>query len=313
MENKIIHSITAYSCKICQKYKNVDLLTTSSEQKLELKSLLQEYFYYINKCKIDKNTNRTIKLSNSFREEQLNDEIVRIVFQPDAGKALENFSVINHNTNKIKKYNGEENSAIYPHYVFCYTSDTSNILVFHHYGQSGCKTVFQNTFNKFLSEKGLKAHLDILMSSDMFNEYNSYSPQKLKLITTYNKKSSDKADNISEEQKVIEQEVIISLTAPRAKNIREWIKNFSSLKKQPDIDELKNILIKDNYSADFEEVKLAVRFGNFIRSISLSDFSGKIAEYDITDKIRILADRTIDETTFFAVVDDYVLSLIEQE
>lgn len=313
MENKLVHSITAYSCKICQKYKSEDLLSTDNEHKIELENLLAEYFEYINNCKIDQNTNRAIKLSNSILKKQINDNTTRIIFKPDAGKALENFSVINISTNKIQKFNGDENSAIYPHYVFCYTNNNKNIFVFHHYGQSGCKTVFSNTFNRFLGEKHLIAHFDVLMSDEMLDESNSYSPQKLKLITTYNEKSSDKADNVSEESKKTEQEIIISLEAPRAKNIKEWIKKLSQTRKQPDIDELKEILIEDNYSTDFEEAKLSVKFGKVTRLISLSEFSGLIAEYDITDKIRILADRTIEEESFFSVVDTYALSFLEQE
>lgn len=306
MENKLNHSITAYSCRICLKYKSDNLL---SSNKVDIFELLKEYFEYIRKCKIDNGIGRAIKLSEAISEEQISGNIKRIIIKPDAGKALENFSVINTKTNKVQKFDGDKNSAMYSHYVFCYTGKGKTIFVFHHYGQSGCKTVFLKTFNNFLKDRKLIAHFDVLLSKEMFNENESYIPEKLKLITTYNALSTDKADNVQEEQKKIEQEIIISLRAPRAKSIQEWIKN---IKAQPNIEELRELLIQNDYSDNFEEAKVSVKFGKVSRLVSLSEFSGLIAEYDITDKIEIMADRTICEK-LFPVVDDYALSFFEQE
>lgn len=311
MPNTIIQSITAYTCRICKKYSETDLLCVQGEEKKDIFELLDEYFKYINKCKVDTGTQRAIMLNENINKTVISNGLKRIIVKPDAGKALENFSVINISSNKILKYSGDDNSAIYPHYVFCYSNGEKCVFVFHHYGQSGCKTVFQNTFNKFLSEKGLIARFDVLMSNEMFEEEKSTSSmQKLKLISTYNDISSDIADNAKGEQKKTEQEVIISLDAPRAKNIKEWLKK---IKKQPDLQELKNILIEDAYYSDFEEAKVLVKFGKAARLISLSDFSGMIAEYDITNKIEVLPDKTIREDGFFSVVDEYASSFFEQE
>lgn len=312
MAKVLTHSITAYSCTICEKYKKVDLLTSEEENHVDIVALLNDYAKYINKCIVDKGTSRAIKLNEDITCTDINSTTKRIIIKPDAGKALQNFSVINTKTNKVSKFNGNDNSAIYPHYVFCYTNNAKVIFIFHHFGQSGCKTVFENTFNKFLATKDLISHFDIILSSEMFDDEKTYVPQKLRLLTTYTeKKSSDKADNDGEPLKKIEQEVIISLEAPNAHGIKDLINKYKT--KKPNIDELKRVLVDSNYTSNFEEAKLTVKFGNAIRLISLSEFSGLIGDYDITDKVEIMADHTINETTFFPVVDKYALTLIKQE
>ena len=81
----------------------------------------------------------------------------------------------------------------------------------------------------------------------------------------------------------------------------------------PTIDELKQILIKDNFSNDFEDAKLTVKFGKVRRRISLSEFSGMMAEYDITEKITILADGSVYTETLTKVADEYALSFFDNE
>lgn len=314
MNNKIIHSLTAYQCRVCKKYgiENLLLKDNAGEDYVNLRELLDEFFDYIKICKIDKYTNRAIMLSVDAVAETIEDSITRIYIEPNAGKALENFSVVNHNTNKLNRYKGEDNSAVYNHNVYFYLSENKNIFVFHRYGQSGCKTAFLNTFNEFLSSKGLMAHLDVLMSDKMFDVYTHHEPEKISLITTYSDVSSDKADNIKNKvKKKIEQETIITLNSPRAQNLKGWLRGVTQ--NTPTIDELKQVLIKDNFSNDFEDAKITVKFGKVRRRISLSEFSGMMAEYDITEKITILADGSVYTETLTKVADEYALSFFNKE
>ena len=63
-KRKVAHSLTAYSCRICTKYHSNNLLagTEEIETAVDLSSLLDEYFAYIRKSKIDGYTSRTILL-----------------------------------------------------------------------------------------------------------------------------------------------------------------------------------------------------------------------------------------------------------
>lgn len=311
-KEKIVQSITAYRCRICKKYCNEDLLIECEKNKhpLDLEKLLYLFFEYIKKCQIDKYTNRALLLSQPAESASINNSLVRIHIQPNAGKALENFSVVNYETNEVKGYRGEEHSAVYAHNVIFYLKENANVFVFHHYGQSGCKTAFLNTFNDFLAPMGLMAHLDVLLSNEMFNDSTKYVPEKISLITTYSDISTDKADNLGNKaRKKVEQEVIISLDAPRAENIKDWFQNITA--KQPSIDELKTILIKDDFPGDFEDAKLTLKFGKVRRRVSISEFTGAMAEYDITNKLEIYADGSVNMNSLYALSDEYALLFFE--
>lgn len=313
MDNrKVTHSFTAYECIICQKYHNENLLIKSEKNKMpiNLSNLLDEYFDYIKKSKIDEYTSRTILLQKSKEEYNITENIKRIVVSPKSGKANQDFTVVEHDTNEITMFDGSKNSAIYSHNVFCYLNEVRNIFIFHRYGQSGCKTAFLNTFNDFLSSKNLVCHFDVLMSQGMFEGYEKYQPEKLSLITTYEDVSSDIADNVKKKKrKKVAQEVIIVLNSPKATNIVEFFSNIT--KKQPTIQELKSVLIKDSFPAQFDDAKLTLKFGKIRRKISLAEFSGLIAEYDITNELEYFADGSVKYESLYALADQYALSFLE--
>lgn len=106
-----------------------------------------------------------------------------------------------------------------------------------------------------------------------------------------------------------EEQRYASLNAPRAGNIKRWFQNIST--KQPSIDELKTVLIKDNFPGNFEDAKLTLKFGKVRRRISLSEFTGVIAEYDITDKLELYADGSVKQDSLYKLVDEYALHFLE--
>ena len=310
--DRIIQSITAYRCRICRKYHNEDLLVKSekNETPLNLEEILRSFFGHIKKCQIDTYTSRALLLSHTAERAVLNNSIVRLHIQPDAGKALENFSVVNHHTNEVTGYKGDVHSAVYTHNVLIYLKEDDNVFVFHHYGQSGCKTAFLNTLNDFLEPLGMMAHFDVLMSNEMFTGTSQYVPEKISLITTYSDISTDKADNlVKKPRKKVEQETIISLNAPRAEGLKSWFKKIAT--KEPSIEELKTVLIRDNFPADFEDAKLTLKFGKVRRRIGLSEFTGMIAEYDITGKLELYADGSVVKESLYEIADEYALQFFE--
>ena len=312
-KRKISQSLTAYHCRICQKYHSEDLLDSGggSEQTVNLFDLLKDYFAFIKTSKIDERTNRTILLDSQAEESAIDDSVSRLIIRPKAGKANEPFTVVEHGSSQATHYDGKTCSAVYNHHVLCYQKDDKYIILFHRHGQSGCKTAFQNTFNEFLQSVDLVCHLDVLVSKGMFEGKEKFTPEKLSLLTTYCDLSSDAADNIGKaKQKKIEQEVIISLTAPRAENIVDYLHTL--FQKEPSLDELREILIQDQYPGEFDDAKLTLKFGQVRRKVSLSNFTGLIAEYDITNELEYFADGTIDEESLFALADQYALSFLEE-
>ena len=63
-KRKVAHSFTAYQCRICEKYRTENLLikTEENDEPWDLSELLDQYFEYIKKSKIDEYTSRTILL-----------------------------------------------------------------------------------------------------------------------------------------------------------------------------------------------------------------------------------------------------------
>ncbi len=313
-DDRLIQSITAYKCRICKKYHNEDLLDKSEENlnPLDLRTYLEKFFDYIKKYKIDIYTGKTLLLDQPSDFKELDDSVIRLHIQPKAGKAREDFSVVNCQTDEIHKFRGELYSAIYGYHVFFYLKENENIFIFHRYGKSGCKTVFLSLFNEFLKKEGLVAHLDVQMSNTLFDEASNHEVEKIHLIKTYNVESSDKADNIgNKSKKKIESETILSLDAPRARFIQRWL---TQLKHQPSVNELRSVLIKNDYNCrdDFQVAKVTVKLGNITRKISLEEFSGMIAEYDITDKIQLNEDGSIKVDSLYEEADKYALQLLNE-
>ena len=93
VKEKLVQSLTAYTCRICKKYHNENLLVKSdtNEKPLELCVLLEEFFEYIKRCKIDRYTGRAIMLSGSVNRGKIDDSIVRLHIHPMLEKLSKTF------------------------------------------------------------------------------------------------------------------------------------------------------------------------------------------------------------------------------
>ena len=316
MKRKITHSLIAYKCRVCKKYHNDNLLEMTEERPIlvDMKGLLIEYIDYIKSCKFDKRNNRAIVLKGNMKKENPSTNIEKYIISVEAGKSGEDFTVVNHNSNARSIFKGVDNSALYDHNVFCFFKETESIFVFHRYGKSGCKTAFNNVFNEFLAGKGLVLHLDVMLSSKMFDGQFRCEPSRISLISTYFNKSTDIADNLSKggRKKHISKEVIIHLASPEAMNIKNYL--LTKFGKKTTMNELKEIALLDNQNTDFDEAMVTVKFGEQSRKISIEQFSGQIADYDITNRLDYYDDEiTHKPESFVREVNDYALSLFEDE
>ena len=313
MSNKTALSITAYKCRICEKRKNEDLLTLEEEveTKVDFDKTIREYINNIQESQIGKKSNRTIKLAKDLKVEQIGDWTKYSIYSK-AGKLGEDFDVYNHTTKKNISYSGLENSAMYYQRTYCFYNQKTreNIFIFFRYGSGGCKTAFEDTLNQFLAVKKQIAHFDILLSSAMFDDDARCAPDTLSLITQYTPISSDSADNIKKIKKQVETETIIHLDSPKAKNVRGWLLNL--FKHKPSIDELKKITIEDKLGSDSDEAYVTLKIGKASRKIKIQDFTGTIAEYDITNKVEYYEDdKKFKEESLDDVVNNYAFSFFE--
>lgn len=313
---KTILTITAYSCRICEKRKNENLLELEEEiedKNVVLEDVIHDYVEYIKNPQIGKNSNRSIGLTKPLRIDYYN-EIEKISIFSEAGKLGEDFSVVNHDTFQKIEFTGDKNSAMYSQRTYCFINqDTKeNIFIFFRYGLGGCKTAFQETLNQFLSTKKQRAHFDIKLSPIMFADSALCMPEKLTLQTHYVPKSTDSAENIKKQpKKQLSKETIIYLDSPEANNIVGFFKNISQ--KKPTLDELRDITIQDNFGNDFDEAMLTLKIGNAKRKIRVQDFSGTLADYDITNKVEYYDDGVhFKEESLDKIINEYALSFFKK-
>ena len=71
-------------------------------------------------------------------------------------------------------------------------------------------------------------------------------------------------------------------------------------------------MIKDEFPSDFEDAKLTLKFGKVRRQISLSEFTGVIAEYDITEQLDLEMDGSISQESLRSISDKYALSFMQK-
>mgnify|MGYP003321131225 CR=1 FL=1 len=60
------------------------------------------------------------------------------------------------------------------------------------------------------------------------------------------------------------------------------------------------------------DAKLTLKFGKVRRRISLSEFTGLIAEYDITEQLELHADGSVSETSIRDISDKDALSFMQE-
>ena len=310
---KPILSLTAYKCRICEKRKNEDLLTMEEEveTKVDIESVLREYIEYIENPKIGKNSNRTIGIYKEVKIDEI-DDWKKYSLYTQAGKLGEDFDVYNHSTQKNISFSGEDNSAMYFQRTYCFINKETreNLFIFFRYGLGGCKTAFQETLNHMLASKNQIAHFDIQLSRAMFSDGNNGAPERLTLVTRYEPTSSDSAENIKKAKKKKMMETIIYLDAPNAFNMTNYLAR--PFDKKPTIEELKTITIKDNLGDSFDEAYVTLKFGRASRKIKVEDFTGTIAEYDITNKVEYYGGgKKFKEASLDVVVNDFALSFFE--
>lgn len=310
-------SITAYELKICESHKNIDLLTMQEdiEVNVKLSSVIEMFGQYVLKSKPGKYSNKVLLLNGKIKSEKVG-KLTKLSIPCLAGRAGEDFVLLNNKTQERKPYDGNDNSAVYGYNTFCYYNDESgeNLFIFVRHGLSGCKTVFEEVMNSMLAIEKRRVHFIVQLSSKSFEDSNKYYPKKLNLITyTEETPSSDIAENLNKSRrKETAREVVLNLESVKYRNIKEWFK--SNFGKKIAIDELKKVAISSGLDDAFDNAKVIMKINGVSRTINVSEFEGLIAEYDITDLLEYYEnDKKYKKASFDKIVDEYALSFFEGE
>ena len=293
------HSLVAYNCRIKYKERNNSFremfkeeIARKEDPKYTFPELMSDFCsYFLNEKKALKSSksDRVININEECKINSLNENISEYYLSLDAGKGDIEFAVVNNDdTNKKNKF-GKNESALYPHNVFFYFNNKTNdiIAIFHHYGNSACKTAFFNCVNKFLEDRGLYFVMDVVICNEVTDEYaDNAEPMKVNLVRKYNEIPEDKADHKKTKTKeFVDCEISLNLTSPRLLNVKKMYHDAvinKSMRKEATEQVLSSFNL-DNF--DYDEAKLVVNIGGIKKTIGLSTFSDLIGEHYITKEL----------------------------
>jgi hypothetical protein len=303
MSAETIHTLIAYECKLKEMYKREYIEPIEQEK---FRKIIKDFNESIKSASEYSAISRVMITYNDINLEELGRNKFRIILKPDVGIKGEEFDVANLKR-KTKVHYNSDHSAIYNHIVHSYYINGRVFFIFHRAGYSGCKTIFNYTFNDFLKKTELYSHFDIKLNNSITDENIATRPKTLTLIK--NVRKADASGNLNEITKEVEKEVTIHLGAPVFKDIIEKIRGF--IKRITNQDDLVQYL-SIRLNQEFDEAKLEIKLGRTTRTVSLEEFAGLIAEYDITEKLK-----SIDNLDFSKkltmISDEYIEMIISQE
>jgi|GEM_PF-250073 len=293
---KDIHTLTAYKCYFKYMERNNPLKDELSEAikneeapNLSVEDFFAEYISKGNKFLYGENVDRVVRLNRIESIEQKSN-FSRIHVVPRTGKQGIEITLINTKVLEKEDVNfGDDWSATYPHNIFAYQPKPEKgsqfTLMFHRVGGSGCKSVFLETANKVLKEKGIRINMEwVIPYTNQSNANVDVVPRKVNLLFQKDNNSPDPADHVrgKKEKKVTIKELSLNLTAKENSKIATIFRNMS----------LKTITkeeafatIQSETSPEFNAAKVAVRIGKTEKMVSWDDFENLFDGFDITEKL----------------------------
>lgn len=303
MSTDTIHTLIAYECKLKEMYKREYI---EPIEYADFIKIVEEFNESIKTASEYSSISRVMITYNDIEQEELNNNKYRLILKPDVGIKGEEFDVANLKKRTKVHYNSDH-SAIYNHIVHLYYINGRVFFIFHRAGYSGCKTIFTHSFNDYLKKSGLYSHFDIKLNNSIADENIATRPQTLTLVRKVRK--ADASGNLNKITKEVEKEVTIHLGAPTFKDIIERIRDF--IKKVTNQEDLVNYLAI-RLKQEFDDAKLEIKLGRTTHTVSLEEFAGLIAEYDITEKLKKI-DNVEFSTKLKMISDEYIDMIMDQE
>ena len=297
------HSLTAYRCSFSYLERNNPIVTDEMKEAIKngespnysLEMFTADYISAVSSLPDEQIADRAILLTQITSTESLPNNVTRIHLQPQAGKHGEPLTVVEKATNRRHRYN-KDDVALYDYNVFFYKSDMDIIAIFHRKGTSGCKTVFLETANNALREKGMRLNMKLLVPLDKYHNMQNATPSQLILKWTVPvDESSDIADNLRKRAKNkkiktrVVQNLSINLRADESNPIKSIINNLikGNLDEKVALTEITTKYLGDDNRNNFNDAIVDLKIGNRIVSkFRFGEIENHIGAYDITDKLK---------------------------
>lgn len=299
--NVSMQTITAYRYRIIDAKSRQPMPSgDGTDGTIDIVALLDEFAVYMEKTKISPTTQKALSLIKTANT-QSSVAKACVHFKATAGKYGQRTVAVNINDERRKTELGTDNAICHFYNVFFYVENTTgdNICIFHRYGRGGCKTVFLELFNRFLSAKGMRVEMYALVSPEQESILKTGRKTKLRLLKNSSKAphSSDIADNMRPPKRMsnnTEMELTINLRnrkiASKAASINDVIfgnKTVAEVFEIPD-------------DFEYDQAKLEMYIGNQQRTVDLDNIGALLCELDITHKLSYDVDN---EPTYASISD----------
>lgn len=319
-------TLTAYKCKFDYLRRNNPLIEEQREAiktgqlpRYTLSDFINDYVASASRLAVGENSDRAIQFSSTdWRQENIRDGAIRWALTPRSGKQGKPVTVMK--TSTLKQYNyGPDTAALYDHYVFLYEHNGSIIAIFHRQNGSGCKSVFLETANKMLKEKGLKLSMELCMP---LSEVNSQAiPTQITLQCVRQVTSSDIADYSERRKKPIVVKTLgLNLSVQDNSKVRDKVSNFVNAIKLGKIDadvafaRLKAELSDSDEYNEYNDAEIQVNIGRRRKTVPWKDVENILGGYDISEKLYSEYRQTGDFIgTLTKLADNYYYMMLSDE
>jgi len=179
-----MQTITAYRYRIIDTKSRQPMTSgDGTDGTINIVALLDEFAVYMEKTQISPTTQKALSLTKT-PTTQSSVAKACVHFKATAGKYGQRTVAVNINDERRKTELGTDNAICHFYNVFFYVEDTAddNICIFHRYGRGGCKTVFLEMFNRFLSVQGMRVEMYALVSPEQESILKTGRKTKLRLM-----------------------------------------------------------------------------------------------------------------------------------
>lgn len=288
-----IDTLTAYNCKFDFLRRNNpmiedqrDAIRNGESPEFGFSDFLDLYSEYTKKLAIGENADRAIMMPK--------EQIIPFALSecscwhiiPSAGKQGRPVTVIK--TTSGKRYDfGADSAALYDHHVFCYTNNEHIVLIFHRQNGSGCKSVFLETANKLLREKGLKLEMNLVVP--VADQLSSAEPVKITLQYTDQNISTDCAENISgpKRKKKVIRDMGINLESAENSRIKGIVDNFR-MGRIPKETAFAQIKAEVTSGTEYDTAEVRLKIGKHTKTYQWSEIENLYGSYDISNELHTM-------------------------
>lgn len=289
-----VDTLTAYKCKFRYMQRNNPLI---EEQREEIKSgneptltfedFISLYSENSDKILIGKNSDRAIGLSKQRISSRTLNKTKSWYISPIAGKQGQPMTVVKRSTGKRYDF-GSDAAALYNYHLFVYENGNGIIAIFHRQNGSGCKSVFLETANNILKEKGIKLEMDLIVP--LSDTTRDVTPTKITLQYIEENPSSDVADNLRKRKTII-RDVGLNLEVRDNSKVASIMHNMQLGKISK---EAAFVQIKEEVKSigEFNDAEVRFKIGRRTRNVSWNEFENIVGIHDISEELHSAYKRT---------------------